>query len=119
MAAQVFTRHDLEAQIVRRCREDEGFRMELTSNPSAAFTKYLNIPAVDLPRISVHEEAAGSWHMVLPARPGNLGALSEQELEKVAGGGVIPFREEIQIGPIMATVGSLAVSFAATVDVGW
>jgi hypothetical protein len=86
MAAQVFTRHDLEAKIVRRSWEDEGFRMELTSNPSSAFAKYLNVPAANLPRISVHKEERGSWHMVLPAKPGNPSALSEQELEKVAGG---------------------------------
>jgi hypothetical protein len=83
---QTITRYDLEAQIVRRSWEDEAFRMEFTSNPSAAFTKYLNIPAASLPRISVHEEAAGSWHIVLPAKPTKVDELSEQELEKVAGG---------------------------------
>jgi hypothetical protein len=115
MAAQVFTRHNLEA---KRCREDEGFRTEFTSNPSAAFTKYLNIPAADLPRISVHREEPGSWHMVLPAKPGNPSELSEQELERVAGGGVTPPQLEILVGPIMTTIGSLAVSLAVTVEVG-
>jgi hypothetical protein len=72
MAAQVFTRHDMEAKIVKRCWEDEGFRSEFTSNPSAAFSKHLNVPAASLPRISVHEEEPGSWHMVLPAKPTNV-----------------------------------------------
>jgi hypothetical protein len=90
MAAQVFTRHDLEAKIVQRTWEDEAFGMELISNPTAAFSKYLNMPAASLPRISVHREEPGSWHMVLPARPANPSELSEQELEKVAGG-VTPY----------------------------
>jgi hypothetical protein len=82
---QTISRHDLEAQIVRRSREDEGFRREFTSNQSAAFTKYLNVPAADLPRIWVHQEEPGSWQIVMPAKPAS--ELSEQELEKVAGGG--------------------------------
>jgi hypothetical protein len=27
------TRHDLEAKIVKRCREEEGFRKEFTADP--------------------------------------------------------------------------------------
>jgi lactobin A/cerein 7B family class IIb bacteriocin len=58
---QTTSRHDLEAQIVRRCREDEAFRTEFTADPAAAFNKCLNISA-------------------------DMDELSERELEKVAGG---------------------------------
>jgi hypothetical protein len=98
---QTISRHDLEAKIVKRCRGDERFPMEFTSNPSAAFAKYLNVPAADLPRISVHREEPGSWHIVLPAKPGNVDGLSEQELEKVAGG-VTP---SAIVGSVMVSVG--------------
>jgi hypothetical protein len=83
---QTLTRHDLEAKIVKRCLEDEGFRKEFTTDPAAAFVKYLEIPAASLPKISVHQEEPGSWHIVLPPRPTNVDELSEQELETVAGG---------------------------------
>jgi hypothetical protein len=76
---QTISRHDLEAKILRRCREDEGFRSEFTSNPSAAFAKYLNVPAADLPRIPVHQEEPGSWHIVMPAKLAS--ELSALELE--------------------------------------
>jgi hypothetical protein len=81
------TRHDLEAKIVKRSWEDEAFRKEFTADPAGAFTKYLEVPKDDLPKIIVHEEEAGSWHIVIPPKPLNLGELSEQDLETVAGGG--------------------------------
>lgn len=80
------SRHDLEAKIVKRCWEDELFRKELTSDPAAAFVKYLNVSASGLPKIVVHQEAPGSWHIVLPAKPAIAGELSDKDLEKVAGG---------------------------------
>jgi hypothetical protein len=84
------TRHDLQAKIVKRCWEDEAFRKEFTADPAGAFVKYLKVPAAKLPKIVIHEESSGSWHIVLPARPANAGELSESDLEKVAGGVSVP-----------------------------
>jgi hypothetical protein len=88
-AESALTRHDLEAKIVKRCWEDEGFRKEFTADPAGSFVKYLEIPAASLPKIVVHEETAGSWQIVLPSRPANPGELSDQDLEKFAGGDII------------------------------
>src|ERR1700689_3429755 len=85
-AESMLTRHDLEAKIVKRCWEDEAFREEFTTDPAGAFVKYLRIPAAGLPTITVHQEALGTWHIVLPERPANPNELSEEDLEKVAGG---------------------------------
>jgi hypothetical protein len=82
------TRHDLEAKIVKRCWENEAFRQEFTADPAGAFVRYLEIPAANIPKIVVHEESVGSWHIVLPAKPANVNELSEQDLERVAGGAV-------------------------------
>jgi hypothetical protein len=84
--AAALTRHDLEAKIVKRCWEDEGFRKEFTADPAGAFVKYLRVPAESLPKIAIHQEMPGSWHIVLPAKPSDPSELSEQDLEKVAGG---------------------------------
>jgi hypothetical protein len=75
--APALTRHDLEAKIVKRSWEDEGFRKEFTADPAGAFVKYLQVPAAGLPKIVVHHETAGSWHIVLPSRPANINELSE------------------------------------------
>jgi hypothetical protein len=80
------SRHDLEAKIVKHCWEDEGFRKEFTADPKGAFVKYLEIPTANLPEITVHQEEPGTWHIVLPVKPSDTGALSEDELEKISGG---------------------------------
>jgi hypothetical protein len=85
-AIRKVTRHDLEAKIVKRCWEDEAFRKEFTADPAGAFTKYLKVPAKDVPKIVVFEETAGSWHIVVPPRPAYASELSEVDLERVAGG---------------------------------
>jgi hypothetical protein len=112
-AASALTRHDLEAKIVKHCWEDEGFRKEFTADPSSAFVKYLEVPAASLPRIVVHQEAAGSWHIVLPAKPANIGELSEEDLERVAGASLLPPLLGIS-QVISAVVGSAAASAGVT-----
>jgi hypothetical protein len=105
-AASKLTRHDLEAKIVKRCWEDEGFRKEFTADPAGAFVKYLEVPAADLPKIVVHEEGAGSWHIVVPAKPANANELSEADLEKVAGG--TSYGQLLrEIGEVMLSVGKV------------
>jgi hypothetical protein len=88
MASQYpqLTRHDLEAKIVKHSWEDEAFRKEFIADPAGAFVKYLNVPAASLPKIAVHQEEPGSWHIVLSAKPAGARELSEVELERVAGG---------------------------------
>jgi hypothetical protein len=114
-------RHDLEAKIVKRCWEDAAFRKEFTADPGAAFVKYLEVPAESLPRVVVHEETPGSWHIVLPATPANVTALSAEELEKVAGGVALPSPELVMATSMIATAifTSVATSAAATVREGW
>jgi hypothetical protein len=85
-AEPTLTRHDLEAKIVKRSWTDEAFRKEFIADPAGTFVKYMQVPAADLPKILIHEEPAGSWHIVLPLRPPNAGELSEHDLETVAGG---------------------------------
>ena len=118
--SQSLGRHDLESRIVKRCWENEAFRQEFTADPAGAFVKYLNVAAANLPKIVVHQETAGTWHIVLPARPAGASELSEAELEKVAGGASVP------LSLITATVltgalasGGVTTSAAITIQKGW
>jgi hypothetical protein len=114
------TRHDLEAKIVKRCWENEEFRKEFTADPAAAFVKYLKVPAASLPKIVIHEEAAGSWHIVLPAKPAELSELSEAELEKVSGGTTPAcVTVVVSVGVTVATAASVSsVSYTVSREVG-
>jgi hypothetical protein len=124
-AEPALTRHDLEAKIVKRCWEDEAFRKEFTADPAGSFVRYLEIPAASLPKIVVHEETAGSWQIVLPSRPANASELSEEDLERVAGGASIASMLVSNVGKVVSAVAgvsavSLAASTGATpVVVGW
>jgi hypothetical protein len=80
------SRHDVEAKIVKRCWDNDAFRKEFLSDPAGCFVKYLNAPKAQLPKIIVHQEQPGTWHIVMPAKPAKAGELSDEELEKVAGG---------------------------------
>jgi hypothetical protein len=122
------TRHDLEAKIVKRCWENEDFRREFTADPGGAFFRYLEVPAAGLPKIVIHEEPAGSWHIVLPARPAEIRELSEQDLEQIAGGTSAGAAATSKLGPvsvavIAATIGnvlseSLGASAFLTIEKG-
>jgi hypothetical protein len=121
-AGSTLSRHDLEAKIVKRCWEDATFRKEFTADPAGAFVKYLAVPVASLPRISVHREEPGSWHIVLPARPANAAELTEVDLERVAGGtsGAVASFEKVIAASSMgaAPVVSPAVTAATAVVAG-
>ena len=120
--APTLTRHDLEAKIVKHCWEDEAFRKEFLGDPTGTFVKYLKVPADSLPKISVHQEAPGSWHIVLPAKPAIASELSDEELERVAGGtvptgGTASLAVSIIVTAIVS--GGVTVSAAVTPGEGW
>jgi hypothetical protein len=108
------SRHDLEAKIVKRCWEDEEFREEFIADPAVTFVKYLKAPADSLPKIFIHQEEPGSWHIVLPAKPANTGELTDRELETVAGGASVV---AITVASVV-TVTTWTVA-TATVEIGW
>jgi hypothetical protein len=107
-------RHDLEAKIVKRCWDDEEFHREFIADPKGVFVKYLQVPASSLPQIVVHQEAPGSWHIVLLARPADANELSEEDLEKVAGGTTLPSL----ISTLVVSVSGISAVVSA-VEGGW
>jgi hypothetical protein len=120
MNTQAITRHDLEAKIVQRSWENEEFRQEFLADPAGAFNKYLQIPAGDLPKIMAHEETAGSWHIVLPAKAVPSMALSDTDLERVAGGITTP--GAIALAAVGASIGLTVTGVSVPVSVvvdGW
>jgi hypothetical protein len=123
MAEQIstLTRHDLEAKIVKRCWEDEEFRRDFTADPVGTAAKHLAVSAANLPKIAIHEEPAGSWHIVLPSRPAAADQLSEEDLERVAGG-ISPIYASVVATAAAAATALTAVasiSGAITPDKGW
>jgi hypothetical protein len=81
------TRRDLEAKIVALAWKDDDFRTKFLSDPKAQFEEKLGTKLPAALVITAHGEDENHLHFVIPAKPReNLDELSEEDLEKVAGG---------------------------------
>jgi hypothetical protein len=80
------SRQEMEALIVQRAWKDDAFRDEFVSDPKATIEKYSGqkLPA-ELKVVALAEDDK-TIHFVIPPKPANADELSDEELEKVAGG---------------------------------
>jgi hypothetical protein len=84
------TRRDLEEAIVEKALSDDTFRASLLANPRQAFETVLaeQVPGAKLPKnlqVRAFEEPEDTFYVVIPhLAPAT--ELSDQDLEKVAGG---------------------------------
>jgi len=80
----------MERSIVHRSLEDDTFRQRLLEDPKAAVEQELGSRLPEEVRVVAVEETADTIYLVLPSTPmagGEGGALSDLELESVAGAG--------------------------------
>jgi hypothetical protein len=117
--AHRLTRHDPEGRIVQRNWEDERFCSELAADPAGAYSNYLQASADGPPKIVVREKTAGTPHIVLPARAASAAALSDADLERVAGGGTPLLATAVGASVFLGTTVSTYVSATVTIEVGW
>lgn len=86
MQNTTITRRDLESALIQKCWKDPEFKQDIIRDPKGMLERYVgrNLPA-DL-KITIHEEDANTLHLSLPPSPANVAELSDDDLEKVAGG---------------------------------
>jgi hypothetical protein len=81
------TRRDLEAKIVARAWSDDDFKAKFLADPKAMFEEHLGTKLPETLTMTAHEETADAIHFVIPAKPQiDLDELSDEDLERVAGG---------------------------------
>jgi hypothetical protein len=83
-------RAEMERRLIGKSVEDESFRRRLIEDPKAAVEQELGTRLPEDVRVVTVEESAETIYLVLPSTPmkgAEGGALSDQELESVAGGG--------------------------------
>lgn len=85
MSAQP-SRHELEARLIKKLWSDDDFRKAFEANPRAMTAKAMGVTEDQVPKIVLHQEAAGEWHIVVPSQPAASAELSDADLEQVAGG---------------------------------
>jgi len=82
-------RAEMERRLIEKSVEDESFRQRLIEDPKAAVEQELGTRLPEEVRVVSVEETQDTIYLVLPATPmagGEGGALSDQQLESVAGG---------------------------------
>jgi hypothetical protein len=62
-------RKDLEAEIIAKAWEDEGFRQELLSNPKQVIAKTLGTKLEENIEVRVVQETPNNLYLVLPVSP--------------------------------------------------
>jgi hypothetical protein len=80
------TRRNLETRLIERAWKDPGFRKQIITDPKGLLERRLGQKLPEELKISVHEEDANTLHFSIPAPPSNTAELSDEDLEKVAGG---------------------------------
>ena len=79
---------DVEALLIAKAWKDEAFKQALISDPKGTIEKEIGTKISDGVEIQVHEETETTLHFVLPPKPQE-GELSDEELEKAAGGAIV------------------------------
>jgi hypothetical protein len=82
-------RAEMERRLIGKSIEDESFRRRLIEDPKAAVEQELGTRLPEEVRVVTVEETSDTIYLVLPSTPmagAEGGALSDQELESVAGG---------------------------------
>ena len=86
MDSMTLNRQEMESLIVQRAWKDEAFRDEFVADPKATIEKYSGQKLPAEYKIVAHAEDDKTIHFVIPPKPANADELSDEDLEKVAGG---------------------------------
>jgi hypothetical protein len=107
MEVQATTRRDLETALIEKCWKDPEFKKAVLSDPKGMLERHTGQKLPELIKILIHEEDANTLHFSIPPAPSNLTELSDDELERVAGG--------TDVIVTLATITATAAIFSATV----
>jgi hypothetical protein len=86
MEAQAVTRRDLETALIEKCWKDPDFMRQVVSDPKAMLERHTGQTLPSQIKIFIHQEDANTLHFSIPPAPSNLTELSDDDLERVAGG---------------------------------
>jgi hypothetical protein len=87
--ALVSIRQQIETQIIAKAMENQTYRQQLLTNPTAIIGKEFGVEIPNNVKVTILEENTNNLYFVLPNTPNEIPeeGLSEEQLEAVAGGG--------------------------------
>jgi hypothetical protein len=86
MEAAPITRQQFQTKLAERSLKNPEFRAAFIADPKGALEKEFETKFAESVKIYAHEEDVNTLHLAIPAMPENLEELSDEDLEKVAGG---------------------------------
>jgi hypothetical protein len=114
-AASAITKHQLGTNLIEKCWKEPEFRTEVLKNPKEMLEAFLGRSLPSDFKVIIHQEDANTLHLTIPPAPSNVTELSDDELERVAGG-----TELLMATLVFATVAAAtAAGAAAGASAGW
>jgi hypothetical protein len=80
------TRRDLQTALIEKCWKDPDFKKSVVSDPKGMLELHTGQKLPSEVKIFIHEEDANTLHFSIPPPPANVTELSDEDLERVAGG---------------------------------
>ena len=117
-AAPSMTKRDLEVALVEKCWKDPEFKKQVLADPKGMLELHIGQKLPGDLKIFVHEENAETLHFSLPPAPTNATELSDEDLEKVAGGTELFVAFSVGLS-VALSVGGVAGGAIATANHGW
>ena len=79
MESFLAARATINTEVARAAWNDDAFRRSLVADPKAVIAKRLGQPLPAGITVTVHEESPTHFHLVIPAKPDQNAALSDEE----------------------------------------
>jgi hypothetical protein len=117
MESQAATRRDLETALIEKCWKDPEFKKQVIGDPKGMLERHTGQKLPAPIKIFIHEEDANTLHFSIPSAPSNLSELSDDELERVAGGTDVTVTFVVLSG--ILTAGVTAEAAATKIAGGW
>ena len=113
------TRNDLATKLTVKAWKDAEFRKAVTSDPKKLLEEQLGRKLPEDLRIFVHEEDEETLHFSILPAPAASADLSDEDLEKVAGGTEITLAIFGTVLAGAAVTGAVATGVVVGVKQGW
>ncbi len=78
--------NQLRTALIEKCWKDPQFKTQVIADPKGMYEKATGRKLPDNVKIFIHEEDAHTLHFSIPPAPEQSSELSDEELERVAGG---------------------------------